>query len=743
MAYRFAATSSSKRKSIDRSDQHNMLTSISDLTLEEEEEEGEVSCGTEDSSDEGEDTTPEPGISRLANPQARQGGCSKAFSAPTNHTYKARATTSSGVKITRGADCELLPASEFVDGDFLRVKRIILDTATNETLLEGILFRRSRFMDMMLRKSTNELCAVLTEVDPQVPDPALDDYMVQVPLESVCCVRNIILTNRLFGGDIENRKFADLSFRDDRMDATVARDHGVLVCRWKRIEYSDAAGRKGQKGVILHLRSDESDPDKAIPNAANVHYWRELAHYDGVPTACPPGTVFDLTEEDEEYGSREKSKRAKRDDSRGVTGTIRKVRRTVTIDDMKDTYLDAFGKARVERTIRSESLLTDTLTSFAPAPKSKLKRTFNDRTSHQPSALDALVSEERTHFDICCGAGGMATGVQKSGSTLKFLLDMDADACNTVRLAFPDRKTEVLNIKVHTLFHDRRYAQRSFKVVTAHISYPCKTISAAHTGPVVTAKDFENEDTSASVDNILKATRIKVLTFEQTSHMVIYSKNRLLFRRQVRDLTFQGYSVRWQLMDAIEHGNASKRDRLITLASCPGHPLPEFPSPRPGPKTTTADVLRQKPRKRDLDPWMLQSSPKNELPWNPNTQLGYTITCNGGQGDVHPSGLSTFDMQELAQMAGFPPERKFAQAGKTKLRELIGNAVPSGLAYDIYGEVHKALDQGEVDMFAWLAGGSAAKKEVEKERGGRKKEVIVLDDEEDAVVVEKKVIVID
>ncbi|KAK5128983.1 hypothetical protein LTR85_000316 [Meristemomyces frigidus] len=720
---------------LNRSDQNDLIARTSSLKLNEE---YDSVFEKDDSSDDGEVSTPEPGKSRLSNARARRGRHSKASPAPIHYRYKDLAMTPEGESITRGDCCEL------IDGDFIRVKRILEYTITRDTLLRGILLRRSCLVDTMLRKSKNELCAILTEVDPEVLDPALDDYLVDIPAESVLRVRSLILTNRVFGGDYNVRKFADLSFRDDCMEADIAHELGVLVCRWKRVEYGDPAGRKGQKGAMLHLGCHEADPSKGIPDAANVYYWRELAATDGVPTASPPGTVFDLTSDDAEPTSKRAGKRPKHDGSSTLTETSRKMKRTVIVENEEETYLDVYGSVQVQRKMRSESLLTNTFTSSVPTLKGKRKRTASDGTTHRPGALDALVSEERTHFDICCGAGGMATGAERSGSVLKFLLDMDADACNTVRLAFPDRKIKVLNIKLHQLFHDRRHSHRSYKVVTAHISYPCKTLSGAHTGPVVTARDLENEDTGASVDDIVKATRMKVVSFEQTSHMVTYSKNRLVFRRLIRDLTFNGYSVRWRIVEATEHGSASKRERLIMLASCPGHPLPGFPPARAGPKKTAADIYREKPRKRDLDPWMLQYTLKNEQPWDPNTQVKYTITCDGGKGDLHPSGQRTHDMQELAQLAGFPPERKFAAATMTSLREQIGNAVPACLAYDVYCMVHKALDQGETEMMLWLTGANEVKKEGTEEKKEKKRDVIVLDDdEEDLVMVDKEVIVID
>jgi len=59
-------------------------------------------------------------------------------------------------------------------------------------------------------------------------------------------------------------------------------------------------------------------------------------------------------------------------------------------------------------------------------------------------------------------------------------------------------------------------------------------------------------------------------------------------------------------------------------------------------------------------------------PLDGNKQL-YTITCGSHKRDVHPDGGRSFNMKELAMLAGFPRDYKFAKAGITDLRRQIGN----------------------------------------------------------------------
>ncbi|KAK4892721.1 hypothetical protein LTR27_008820 [Elasticomyces elasticus] len=156
-------------------------------------------------------------------------------------------------------------------------------------------------------------------------------------------------------------------------------------------------------------------------------------------------------------------------------------------------------------------------------------------------------------------------------------------------------------------------------------------------------------------------------------------------------------------MDATKHGSASKRERLIIIAACPGHPLPALPPPRAERPRTIRDVLAPVGLMRVEKHMQAFTQFKVAKPrYDDDITLNYTITCSVGEGDIHPSGERSFTGQELAVLAGFPWWRRFANASMTKLREIIGNAVPVGLAMDLYEMVHKSLDLGEEEMAQWL-----------------------------------------
>ncbi|KAK3074678.1 hypothetical protein LTR53_002685 [Teratosphaeriaceae sp. CCFEE 6253] len=592
-------------------------------------------------------------------------------------------TTGTVVDIDEHADVELMDRAELTSeagGDFLRVRRI-MTSPSGPTLLRGTLFRRCFKMDRMLRKAKNELCAILVDVDPSIANPELDDHLVEISLDDVLCNRSITLTNVPFAGYYRSKHWQDHSFRDHLMPSEIAEHSGTLCCRWKRVEHNDRQGKGGQAGALLALRCHEADRLKGIPNPALVHWWIEEESAGHGPSGLPSGAVMDLTGVGEDTDNRRKVS------DRCV------VRETVTVEDEQTTDVSGLTRKRHKR--RSETKVTyEFQLASEPARKRKARMATGD-------VVEAMMSQQRTHADFLAGGGGATTGAQLAGSTIKFVLDKSLDACNTLKRAFPHATVlhEVLADFLHS--HDKE----CYKVLTIHISYPCKTYSGAHTRDG--RDNLLNEDAACSVTEIFRATRPKIATFEQTNAMVHYKKNYHVWRRLIRDITQSHYSLRWRVLDVLEYGNPSQRKRLIIMTACPGHPLPPFPESTHGPGkkafVTVHKALSILRPTTYIEEHMRQSTPKDLPAYDPRQVHPHTITCDGGQGDLYPSGKRSFNMQELALLLGFPLWRRFAKATKTALRTMIGNAVPVALATSLYKMVHKGLDDGEAELVQWLS----------------------------------------
>lgn len=92
--------------------------------------------------------------------------------------------------------------------------------------------------------------------------------------------------------------------------------------------------------------------------------------------------------------------------------------------------------------------------------------------------------------------------------------------------------------------------------------------------------------------------------------------------------------------------------------------------------------------------------PRPKPAYDPNT-LAKTITCGGGPGNYHPSGLRQYTPREFAALQTFPLRYKFGRTndGKelsvTELRTQIGNAVPPLVAKAIMESVVRSLRESD------------------------------------------------
>ena len=69
-------------------------------------------------------------------------------------------------------------------------------------------------------------------------------------------------------------------------------------------------------------------------------------------------------------------------------------------------------------------------------------------------------------------------------------------------------------------------------------------------------------------------------------------------------------------------------------------------------------------------------------------QLAKTLTCSGGEGNYHPTGLRAFTAREVACLQTFPMDFQFSN---TNVRKQIGNAVPPALAKAMYEQIIASL----------------------------------------------------
>lgn len=253
-----------------------------------------------------------------------------------------------------------------------------------------------------------------------------------------------------------------------------------------------------------------------------------------------------------------------------------------------------------------------------------------------------------------------------------------------------------------------------------HISPPCQFFSPAHT---IAGKDDEmNTASLLACGRLLALVRPRVVTLEQTFG-IGHAEFTRWFNALIHQFTDNGYSLRWKICHLQDwvclpppfhlstphremselttpQGLPQRRQRLIIIAACPGEPLPPFPPythsrhPTPGlkPYTSVNSLLATiPPNTPDHDLAAALSKPLHESPWDDTSIAPRAITTHGGQ-NYHPSGTRGLTNRELAVLQGFPLGHVF---GERNVKKQIGNAVPPSVAAVLFGQVRRAVEEGD------------------------------------------------
>lgn len=323
-------------------------------------------------------------------------------------------------------------------------------------------------------------------------------------------------------------------------------------------------------------------------------------------------------------------------------------------------------------------------------------KTWNDslRTSQQERILFSNSIQRYSCGDGFCGGGGTGRGMREAGLAVSWAFDFEPLMCASYVKNNPGAL--VANTSVFDFVNNAAY-HRIIDIL--HLSPPCQYFSPAHT--VAGQRDEANSAAQFMVTGMLAATRPRIVTLEQTEGII--SRHPHWFAALVEQFTALSFSVRWKVVNMADYGVPQERLRLIILASCPGEPLPEFPTPNHSrhpratakrPYHTVSDAIRGIPV-----PWFHH----NPLPlmgvvrsslrrFDGERELAKTLTCHGGIGNNHPSGQRGYTLRELAALQTFPLHHLFPdEMGATVLKRQIGNAVPPLFAKRLFESIVEHL----------------------------------------------------
>jgi DNA (cytosine-5)-methyltransferase 1 len=312
---------------------------------------------------------------------------------------------------------------------------------------------------------------------------------------------------------------------------------------------------------------------------------------------------------------------------------------------------------------------------------------------------------ELTSVEICGGAGGQALGLEQAGFRHEAVIEVDADACETLRR---NRGAEWKIIEDDVANVDGR-AFRHVDLLAGGV--PCPPFSIA--GKQLGAGDER--------DLFPQALR---LVEEISPRAVLLENVRGLgtrrfdgYRAQVLGrLQALGYETWWDLVHANEHGVPQLRPRFVLVAiSQPWAGWFRWPEPLPGPPPTVAETLDDlmssrgwpgagvwSKRAGKIAPTIVGGSKKHGGPdlgptraraaWKELGVDGLGI-ADEIPGPEFPAGrLPKLTTRMVARLQGFPDSWQIA-GRKTAAYRQVGNAFPPPVARALGSAIAAALTQ--------------------------------------------------
>lgn len=310
---------------------------------------------------------------------------------------------------------------------------------------------------------------------------------------------------------------------------------------------------------------------------------------------------------------------------------------------------------------------------------------------------------ELTCLEICAGAGGQSLGLEDAGFSHVAAVEIEPDACETLRLNRPEWK--VVEADVHDF---DGLPHRGIDLLAGGV--PCPPFSVA-------GKQLGADDERDLFPQALRLVRECEPTAVMLENVPGLSQARFAgYREQVlRELDDLGYQADWQVLNAREFGVPQLRPRFILVAMRPDT-FPHFKWPDTvGAPPTVGEALRDMmaeggwkgadewaAKANGVGPTLVGGSRKHGGP-----DLGPTrareawkkLWVDGkGLADAPPPADAPLDhMPRLtrdmtAVIQGFPLDWRF-YGRKTASYRQVGNAFPPPVARAVGGSIRTAIEQ--------------------------------------------------
>ena len=317
-----------------------------------------------------------------------------------------------------------------------------------------------------------------------------------------------------------------------------------------------------------------------------------------------------------------------------------------------------------------------------------------------------IVKPDLSVVEICAGAGGQSLGLEQAGFQHLAAVEVDRDACNTLRLNRPDWHVVEGDVTDAEVFNPAQYD--GVDLLAGGV--PCPPFSIA--GKQLGAQD--ERDLFSFAVHLLEQVHANALLLENVRGLA--ARRFAGYRARVLDLLHEwGYWAEWRLLQASDFGVPQLRPRFI-LVALRGEFAPYFEWPEPDTKPPTvgetlhsemaadgwpgADAWRE--AADGIAPTIVGGSKKHG-----GADLGPTRAKRAwlglhvdamGLADARPNDetpanhFPRLTSEMVALIQGWTPEDGWHFTGrKTAKYRQIGNAFPPPVAHAVGASIVRAL----------------------------------------------------
>lgn len=321
-------------------------------------------------------------------------------------------------------------------------------------------------------------------------------------------------------------------------------------------------------------------------------------------------------------------------------------------------------------------------------------------------------------IELFAGAGGLALGMEMAGLKKEALIEIDKNCIETLKYNRPNWNV------IHDDISNVNFKNMKADIVTG--GFPCQPFSFA-------GKKLGFEDTRGTMffefARCVKEVQPKILLAENVEGLLRHDNGRTL-TTIIGILEDLGYEVKYKVINAMNHGVAQKRKRLIIVGTKRGYFF-EFPKEQ-NTIPTLKDALLNVPesegtkfsekRKKVLDlvppggcwinlPIEIQKEFMGKSFYSGGGKRGMarriswdepclTLTTSPSQKQTercHPDETRPFTIREYARIQSFPDDWVFKGSISSQYKQ-IGNAVAVLVGKVLGEQLVKSLDKGNTTI---------------------------------------------